>query len=267
MIIIGEKINGTRKQVARAISERNRIYIESLAVSQSEAGAAYLDVNAGTHPDREADDLLWLVSVVQGSVDTPLCLDSANPAALAAALEAARNTPLINSISGEPDRLENILPLVAKYKCSVIALAMSDQGIPESSEARMKIIREVMKAISEQGIAYERVYLDPLVMTVATNNNSGLITLETIRAMRADFPDAHITMGLSNLSFGLPARKYLNRGFLALAMEAGLDSAIVDPTDRELMAAIKATEVVLGRDRHCLNYIRAYREGLFGQEA
>jgi cobalamin-dependent methionine synthase I len=264
MIVIGEKINGTRKRVARAIAERDAAAIESLASTQSAAGADWLDVNAGTHPAQETDDLLWLIEVIQGVVDTPLCLDSANPAALAAAIEVTHKTPLINSISGETDRLENILPLVAEFDCPVIALAMSEQGIPESSEARMIIIRTLMQAIGEANIEQGRVYLDPLVMTIATNNNSGRITLETIRAIRAEFPEAHITMGLSNLSFGLPARALISRSFLALAMEAGLDSAIIDPTDRELMAAIKAADLVLGRDRHCLNYIRAYRAGLFG---
>ncbi len=264
MIVIGEKINGTRKRVARAIAERDAVAIESLATAQSEAGADWLDVNAGTHPAQETEDLLWLIGVIQGVVDTPLCLDSANPAALAAAMEVTRKTPLINSISGEPERLKNILPLVAKSGSPVIALAMSEQGIPETSEARMIIIRMIMQAIGESNIEQERVYLDPLVMTIATNNNSGRITLETIRAIRAEFPEAHITMGLSNLSFGLPARALISRSFLTLAMEAGLDSAIIDPTDRELMAAIKTADLVLGRDRHCLNYIRAYRGGLFG---
>lgn len=264
MIIIGEKINGSRKQVAQAIAHRDVAAIEGLAIKQSEAGADWLDVNAGTHPDQEVDALLWLIEVIQSVVDTPLCLDSANPAALSAALEATQKTPLINSISGEPDRLENILPLVARFNCPVIALAMSDKGIPETSDMRMAIIRTVMQAIAEHGVPHNRVYLDPLVMTIATNTNSGVITLDTIRSIRDEFPEAHITMGLSNLSFGLPARSYVNRTFLTLALDAGLDSAIIDPTDRELMAAIKAAELVLGRDRHCLNYLRAYRSGILG---
>jgi 5-methyltetrahydrofolate--homocysteine methyltransferase len=265
MIIIGEKINGTRKRVARAIAERDGEFIRGLAISQAEAGADWLDVNAGTQPAQEPADLFWLIENIQAAVDTPLCLDSANPVALSAAIEAVDKTPLINSISGEPARLQNILPLAAKFECPVIALAMNDQRIPETSEARMNVLREVMRAVAAHQVPADRVYLDPLGMTVATNTNSGVVTLETIAAIRREYPDAHITMGLSNLSFGLPARSHISRSFLTLAIQAGLDSVIIDPTDRGLIAAIRSTELVLGRDRHCLNYIRAYRAGLFGE--
>lgn len=265
MIIIGEKINGTRKRVARAIAERDESFIEALATRQAEAGANWLDVNAGTHPAQEPDDLVWLVKTIQAVVETPLCLDSANPEALLAAIDVVDKTPLINSISGEPDRLQHILPLAAKFNCPVIALAMNDERIPETSEARMNIVRELMRATAEHALPADHVYLDPLVMTIATNIKSGVVTLETITALRQEFPQAHITMGLSNLSFGLPARSFINRSFLTLAIQAGLDSVILDPTDRELAAAIRAAELVLGRDRHCLNYIRAYRAGLLGE--
>jgi len=265
MIIIGEKINGTRKRVARAIAERDAGFIEALATRQAEAGADWLDVNAGTHPAQEPDDLVWLVKTIQAVVETRLCLDSANPEALSAAIEVVDKTPLINSISGEPARLRNILPLAARFNCPVIALAMNEERIPETSEARMSILRELMRATAEHELPADRVYLDPLVLTIATNTKSGIVTLETIAAIHQEFPGAHITMGLSNLSFGLPARSYINRSFLTLAIHTGLDSVIIDPTDQELMAAIRAAELVLGRDRHCLNYIRAYRAGLFGE--
>jgi cobalamin-dependent methionine synthase I len=157
MIIIGEKINGSRKSVARAIAERDVAAIKNLAIIQSEAGSDWLDVNAGTHPAQEVDDLLWLIEVIQSAVDTPLCLDSANPAALSAALEVTEKTPLINSISGEPGRLEHILPLVTRFNCPVIALAMNDERIPETSDARMAIIRNVMQVIAQHDVPHERV--------------------------------------------------------------------------------------------------------------
>jgi len=263
MRIIGEKINGTRQRVAQAIEERDAALIRDLAVRQAEAGAAWLDVNAGTHQSREPDDLMWLVETIQSVVEVLLCLDSANPQALASAIQVVERTPMINSISGEPQRLEGILPLVAERGCPVIALAMDDKGIPETCEGRMKVVRKVMEAARASGVPDDSVYLDPLAMTQATNTDSALITLDTMRAIRQEFPDAHLIMGLSNISFGLPARSYINRAFLTLALAAGLDCAILDPLDREMKAALIAAELVLGYDRHCLNYTRAYRAGLF----
>ncbi len=265
MKIIGEKINGTRRRVAQAIEERDGAFIQDLAIKQAQAGAAWLDVNAGTHPDREVDDLIWLVEVVQPVVQVPLCLDSANPLALAAALKVVAQTPMINSISGEPKRLEEILPLVAEHGCPVIALAMDDKGIPERCEQRLEVARHLIAATRAAGVPDDRVYLDPLAMTLATNTRSALITLDTMRAIRNEFPDAHLTLGLSNISFGLPARSYVNRAFLTLALAAGLDSAILDPLDREMRATLAAARLVLGHDPHCLGYTRAYRAGLFSR--
>jgi cobalamin-dependent methionine synthase I len=263
MRIIGEKINGTRQRVAQAIEERNVAFIQDLAVKQAEAGVAWLDVNAGTHRSREPDDLIWLVETIQPVVETPLCLDSANPEALAAAIQVVERTPMINSINGEPQRLEGILPLVAEHGCPVIALAMDDKGVPETCERRMEIVRKVIEATRASGVPDGNVYLDPLVMTLAANTDSALVTLDTMRAVRCEIPDAHLTMGLSNISFGLPARSYINRAFLTLALSAGLDCAILDPLDSEMQAALVAARLVLGHDRHCLNFTRAYRAGLF----
>lgn len=263
MQIIGEKINGTRKRVAAAIRERDAGAIRDLATRQAEAGAAWLDVNAGTHPNREAEDLIWLIENVQAVTDVPLCLDSANPDALNAAIEAVERTPMINSISGEPDRLTNILPIVAEHGCQVIALAMGGARIPETCDERMAVIRTVMQAAREAGVPDDHVYVDPLAMTIGTKTDSAVTAMDTMQAVRREYPDAHLTIGLSNISFGLPARSQINRTFLTLAMQAGLDSAILDPLDKDLRAAILTTELVLGRDRHCLNYVRASRTGLF----
>jgi cobalamin-dependent methionine synthase I len=263
MEIIGEKINGTRKRVAQAIVNRDAAFIQTLARQQAEAGSAWLDVNAGTHSGQEPDDLVWLIENVQAVVDTPLCLDSANPQALAVAIKAVRQTPMINSISGEPQRLEGILPLVAEFGCRVIALAMDHKNIPETSAARVAIIHKVINATRTAGIPDEYIYVDPLAMTLSTNIQSGMIFFDTLRAVHAAFPEVHFIVGLSNISFGLPARSFINRAFLTMALKAGLDSAILDPLDQELKAALLAAELVLGRDRHCLNYTRAYRAGVF----
>ena len=266
MKIIGEKINGTRQRVAQAIAGRDEAFIQELARKQAEAGADWLDVNAGTRQSKEPEDLIWLAETVQSVVEIPLCLDSPNPAALTAAIGVAEQTPMINSISGEPWRLEGILPLVAEHQCPVIALAMDDGGIPETCAGRMDVIHKVMGATRKSGVLDENIYIDPLVMTLATNTESAQITLETMRFIRQEYPDVHMSMGLSNISFGMPARANINRTFLILAMAAGLDSAIVDPMDRELQAALVTAQMILGQDRHCLNYTRAYRAGLFNRK-
>ena len=264
MEIIGEKINGTRKRVGQAIIDRDAGFIKDLAKRQEEAGADFLDVNAGTKPDRETNDLLWLVNTIQEELDVPLCLDSANPGPLGAAIKEVKRTPMINSISGEVGRVEGILPLVAEHDCSVIALAISEKGIPKTLEERMVVIRQLIGETRKHGVQDEKVYVDPLVLTIATDIQAGRTTLDTIRSVKREFPDAHVISGLSNVSFGLPYRPLINRTFLTLAVEAGLDSAIIDPMDQDLAKTLLAAEMVLGKDHYCLNYTQAYREGRLG---
>jgi len=263
MIIIGEKINGTRKQVGAAIRDRDAGLIERLALEQVNAGADYLDINAGTGSDREASDLVWLVQTVQQKVETPLCLDSPNAETLKVAIKAVDRQPMINSISGEPDRLEHVLPLVAEHQCPVIVLALDDQGIPKTIDDRMAIIERLVTATRDSGIADDKLYIDPLIMAISTGDEAGIIACETMRRVREQYPEAHLTGGLSNISFGSPARKYINQAFLVLALEAGMDSAIMDPSSPGLAPLLLAAEAVLGRDRFCSKYNRAYRAGKF----
>jgi 5-methyltetrahydrofolate--homocysteine methyltransferase len=262
MKIIGEKINGTRNQVRQAIAARDLVFIQQLAQRQAQADASWLDVNAGTAPAQEPDDLVWLVQTVQAVVDTPLCLDSANPAALRAALAQVRHPPMINSISGEPARLNDILPLVQESGCAVIALAMDERGIPNDTPGRLAVIRKMIDATRRANIADERLYVDPLAMALSAQTDSAQVALATIRAVRAEFPVVHLSAGLSNISFGLPARTLINQAFLTLALDAGLDTAILDPLDHDLKRMLLAAQVVLGQDRYCRNYTRAYRAGL-----
>ena len=262
--IIAEKINGTRKSVQAAVVGRDQAFIEDLARRQADAGATWIDVNAGTSPEREPDDLVWLVETVQAVVDRPLSIDTANPKALRAALQVVAKTPLVNSISGERSRLEGVLPQAAEAGSPVVALALDDAGIPTTTEARVAVIHHLVAATRAAGIPDGRVYVDPLVMTISTNVQSASIAIATMRAVKAAYPDVHMTSGLSNVSFGLPARALVNRTYLTLAVEAGLDCAILDPLDRELQASLLATELLLGKDRHCLAYTRAFRAGLLG---
>jgi 5-methyltetrahydrofolate corrinoid/iron sulfur protein methyltransferase len=262
MKIIGEKINGTRKAVKQAVLDRDAESIQKLARSQAEAGAVWIDVNAGTPAEREPDDLVWLVHTVQAAVELPLCLDSANPAALQAALPEVQRPPLINSISGEAARLSGVLPLACQAGGGVIALAMDDKGVPSTVEGRLAIVRRLLEQTRAAGLPDEQVYVDPLVLTIGADGNAARTALGTLRAVKAEFPKVHFTSGLSNVSYGLPVRSLVNRAFLTVMVEAGLDSAILDPVDRELRKALLAAEVIAGVDRHCLNYTRAFRAGL-----
>lgn len=268
MIIIGEKINGTRKAVAKAIDERDADFIKRLAESQDRAGSDYLDLNAGSPPDREPEDMVWLVENAQAASDLPLCLDSANPAALKPCLGISRKTPLINSLSCERARIEGVLPLVLEYKTGLIILALDDvTGIPNSSEARMDIIHKLVTMAIEGGLAAEQLFIDPLVTAIATDTENALITFDTIRRVKQTYPTAHVTSGLSNISFGMPARPLINRAFVAMCVMAGLDSAIADPEDRELMGMVLAAEMLMGKDSYCQNFNRAFRAGRIGSKA
>jgi 5-methyltetrahydrofolate corrinoid/iron sulfur protein methyltransferase len=261
MLIIGEKINGTLKKTAAAIAERDAVYIQALAQRQVEAGANYLDVNAGTASTREPDDMIWLVDTVQTVVDVPICLDSANPAALEAGLGHVKHTPFINSISAEASRLDGILPLAAERGCPVIALLLSETGIPPDVAGRLSNGRRIIDRTRQAGMRDQDVHIDPLVLALSTKTDGCIIALETMRALRLEYPEVRFSVGLSNVSFGLPLRSLINQAFLAQALAAGLDAAIIDPLDQGLSNMLLATELVLGRDRFCRNYTRAYRAG------
>lgn len=264
MIIIGEKINGTRKEVAAAISAKDEDKIRLLARTQAEAGANYIDANAGTSPEIEPETLIWLVKLIQQEVDVPLSLDSTNPEALNAVLPHMNNTPLINSVSGEKDRIDNVLPLVVEHNCPLVLLAVGDRGLPKGIDDRMEVIRYLITLCREKGIPDENMFVDPLVMTIATGFEHGNIALATIKMVREEFPNIHITGGLSNISFGMPVRGLLNQSFISMAIAAGLDSAITDPTERNMLGTILAAETLLGKDSYCKNYNGAFRRGLFG---
>jgi len=262
MIFIGEKINGTRKAVQEAIINRNAELIKKTALDQANAGADYLDVNAGTDPSREKDDMLWLLEVIQDATDVPICIDSSTPEVIEAAIHAVKRTPLINSINGDPFRLDSFIPLIKEQNCKVIALALdeSQSGMPKSVTERMAILEKIFAATRAAGIDDDDVFVDPLIMAVATDQKAGQVAFESIKTIRLIYPQAHITGGLSNISFGLPNRALVNRTFLTLAVEAGMDSAVVNPDNVALIESLKATELLLGRDRFCRKYTTAAKD-------
>jgi cobalamin-dependent methionine synthase I len=264
MIIIGEKINGTRETVGEAIRDRNTELIQDLALAQVNGGADRLDVNAGTLPHEEPHDMAWLVETIQAVTKTRLCLDSPNPEALLSGIESAVRLFMINSVSGERMRVEQVLPIACEHRTDLVLLALNDKGIPETAADRLDIVDRLVSMAREGGLGDEQLFVDPLITTIATNADSGRTALLTIREIKRRFPQVHIICGLSNISFGQPSRTLINQAFAALAMEAGLDSAIMDPADRGLRNIIHGAELVLGADPDCLRYNRAHRSGFIG---
>ncbi|SDY43507.1 methyltetrahydrofolate cobalamin methyltransferase [Eubacterium barkeri] len=261
MIIIGEKLNGAIPIVKEAIINRDAPFIAHRAKQQADAGADFIDLCAGTEPEREIEDLSWLMEIVQDAVDVPLCIDSPNPHCIKAVFPLAKQPGLLNSISGEGEKCELLLPLLKDNDWQVVALTCSDdEGIPKDTETKVAITIAMVEAAAAYGITQDRIHVDPCVLALATEARSLLNLKGDIQGIRACYPDIHITSGLSNISFGLPNRKLINRHFLALAMAAGMDSAVMDPCDEAIMDAIAATTALLGQDRFCKQYSRRFRK-------
>ena len=261
MLIVGELINASRKSVRELIENQDAEGIVKIARDQRDHGAHYIDVNAGVFVGREPELLKWLVATVQSAVEAPCCIDSPDPQAIEAALAVHRGTALINSISLEKERYEKLLPLVAGSKSKVVALCMSDEGMPETADQRMAIADKLVNGLVKNGVPIENIYVDPLVQPVATNNTFGVEFLLAIERITQTFTGVHTMCGLSNISFGLPERKFLNQTFMVMAIAKGLDGAIVNPLDGRMMACIATAETLMGRDAYCMNYLKAYRAG------
>lgn len=264
MIIIGELINSSRKAIRVAIENQDADVIRDVAIAESDAGANYIDVNAGTFVDQEADCLRWLVETVQAATEVPCAIDSPDPVAIEAALDVHKGIPMINSISLEKDRYDNLLPIVKGSDYKVIALCMSDDGMPETVDDRLTIADKLVNGLVANGVKIENIFVDPLVQPMSVNNMFGVEFINSVEKIVETFPGIHIACGLSNISYGLPARKFLNQTFMVMAIAKGLDGAIVDPLDKEMMSRIVAAEALAGRDNFCMNYLKSYRGGIFG---
>jgi 5-methyltetrahydrofolate--homocysteine methyltransferase len=264
VIIIGEKINGSIPSTAKAIQEKNEVFIRNLAVRQSEMGADYIDVAAGTSPELERETLTWLINIVQDAVETPLCIDSSDCNVILDMIPLAKRPGMLNSVSEEHGKCEILLPRVADSEWKIVALTCDNRGISEDPRVKFDIAVTIVEKAKKYGIAVDRLFIDPLVTTISTNGNSLLSFNETLASIKNKYPEIHITSGLSNISFGMPFRKAINQQFLTLAMAAGMDSAIMDPTSDDMRATLYAVDALLGRDKNCRKYLNAFRKGLIG---
>lgn len=256
-VLIGERINPTgKKKLAAALLAGDLTPVRELAQAQVACGAHVLDVNVGAVGVDEVSLLPRAVETVVEVADVPICVDTANPEALKAALAVCPGKPLVNSVTGERAKMEAVLPLVAERGAAVIGLVMGDEGIPPTPEQRLEVARRILNRALELGIPHEDVIFDPLVLTVGADSRAARVALETIRLLRQEF-DANLTCGASNVSFGMPDRPLLNQVFLAMALAYGVNCPITDPA--HFCDAILAADVLLGKDEYGMRYIRACR--------
>ncbi|GAB4436282.1 MAG: methyltetrahydrofolate cobalamin methyltransferase [Anaerolineae bacterium] len=259
-VIIGERINPTgRKKVLAALQAGNFEQVAKDALSQVAAGAPVLDVNAGVPGADEPALLQQVMRIVMEATDVPLCIDTADPEALEAALKLYPGKALINSTNGEEKSLKAVLPLAREYGAAVIGLCMDDNGIPETPEDRLAVAAKIIERAAQHGIPVEDVVIDPLTLTLGADSTAAWVTLEAARLVVREF-GVNITMGASNVSFGLPDRKFLNASFIAMAIQAGLTCPITNPLVPEISTAVLAADLIMGRDDYGMNWISAFRQ-------
>jgi len=263
MIIIGEKINGSIPSMAKAIAERNEEWIKDIAKKQADAGADFIDCCASVE-EGEVETLKWLIDLVQSVTDTPISVDSPNASVCVEGMKFCNKPGLINSVSGEGDKMDVVFPVIADTKWEVMALLCDDTGIPKTAGDRIRVLDNIMAKAKEYGIAENRIHIDPLVEMLCTAEDGIAMVIEVMTYIKKNYPKAHISGAISNISFNLPYRKIVNLAFAVLAMNAGMDSAVMDPLNRDLRGAIYATDALLGEDYFCMEYINAFRDGIFG---
>jgi 5-methyltetrahydrofolate--homocysteine methyltransferase len=261
MYIIGELINSTRKQIRKAVEERDSAYIQDLAKRQVEAGAGWIDVNAGAFAFDEVEKLTWMIEIIRQVTAAPLSIDSPRPQAVEAGLALAGAEPFLNSISAEKERYASLLPLVKKYGCRVVALSLDDNGMTDEMEKTYAVADDLIKRLEDDGVPPDHIFVDPLIRPVSTNAGYARGALDIVEKISRHHPGVHRICGLSNVSYGLPKRKLVNQIFIAMAIAKGMDAAIADPLDQRLMANILTAEVLAGRDEFCMGYITADRAG------
>lgn len=262
MMIVGELINASRKKIRNDIKEKNKEVISKIAKEQFDAGAAYIDVNAGIFVGKEADYINWLIKTVQENTDAPCCIDSPDPDVFEQAIKVHKGVPMINSISLETDRFDKIISLIRGTDIKIVALCMSNEGMPYTKDDRMKIADKLINGLVSNNVAIENIYVDPLVHPIGSGDYLGMEFLNTIEQIHKEFKGIHTICGLSNISYGIPKRKLANQTFMIMAITKGLDSAIMNPLDKKMMANIITAEMLTGKDEFCEKYMNAYRKGL-----
>ena len=261
MLIVGERINTSRKPVNEAVEKRDAAYITADVQKQVKAGADYIDVNSGSRIGSEMEDLRWLVDIIEAEVNVPLALDSPDPNVLLAMMKRVKQKPMINSTTAEASRFEAMKAVVQERECDLVALCMDERGIPRSVDQILGNASSLVQNLTKLGMSIEKIHLDPMIQPISVNKENGTLAVETIRRLHREFPGVKTICGLSNISFGLPNRFLVNRLFMVLCIGAGLTGALVDPLDQKMMTNILVTETLVGKDNFCLKYLKASRAG------
>lgn len=268
MIIIGEKINGAIPSVRQAISERNAALIQERTLAQVKAGADFLDCAPSTATDVEYETMVWLIDLMQAVTDVPLCIDSPNAGLLARILEEGhvKRPGMVNSVNEEGTKCETIFPLIAGTAWQVVGLTCDQGGIPADPAKKVEIAKRIIDKADKYGVMLSNLHIDPCVMALATMPTAMQDFIYCIEHIHAYAPEVKVTGAISNISFDMPARKYVNMNCMSYAMAAGLDSAIMDPCSSDMMGTIFACEALRMKDKGGRKYNRAYRQGKFGQK-
>jgi len=259
--VIGERINTTLKKVRTAVETRDAAYIQQDVQNQEACGATYIDVNAGARIGYEKEDMIWLLDTVQEATNLPLCLDSPDPEILEMAYAKVKQIPMVNSISLEKDRFDAMMPFLKGKECKIIALCMDDTGMPKSVDDIVNRGKAIVEELENIGHKRDDIFIDPLIQPMGVDINNGMMAMDAVRTIMTDLKGVHTTGGLSNISYGLPKRKIINRSFLLMMMANGLDSAIMDPLDKDIMAVLKTGAMLVGHDEYCMNFLKAVRAG------
>ena len=265
MIIIAEKINGSIPSMGKAIAERNEEWIKDIAKKQADSGADFIDCCASVE-EGEVETLHWMIDLIQSVTDTPIAVDSPNAAVCVEGMKFCNKPGMINSVSGEGDKMDIVFPVIADTKWDVMALLCDDTGIPKTAADRIRVLDNIMAKAKSFGIAESRIHIDPLIEMLCTSEDGIAMVVEVMSYIKKNYPKAHISGAISNISYNLPYRKILNIAFAVLAINAGMDSAVMDPLSRDLRGAIYAAEAMIGEDYMCMEYIGAFREDIFGPQ-
>jgi cobalamin-dependent methionine synthase I len=259
MIIVGERLNSSRRSVLEALNRKDIKYLIDQAKKQEKVGANYIDLNTAALLDKEVQALRWAIPLLQEELNIPLSVDTPNPEAMEAGLKIHKGQALLNSISGEAKRIKAFLPLIKEYKPRLIVLCLDDEGLPETSDKELSIARKMVNLLDKEGVNHKDIFIDPLVRPIGVDQKAGELFLETLERIKRNLPSVNTIAGVSNVSFGLPRRKLLNRVFLVLAVQKGLDAAILDPLDKEILAATYSSEALLGKDPSLKDYLTFIR--------
>ncbi len=266
MIIIGERLNSSRLPVREALEKKDASFLLEEARRQKTAGADFLDLNASALPDQEVELLKWAVPLIQEKTDLPLAIDSPHHEAIETGLSVHQGRAVLNSLTLEKTKWPRLIPLVKKYKPLIIALCLGESGLPQTPQEALEAALKMAHSLEKEGINPADVFLDPLVRPIGVDYRAGLLFIQSLRAIKARLPQYRTVAGISNVSFGLPRRSLLNRTLLALAVEAGLDAAIIDPCDHEVMGSLRAAEALLGKDPNLKGYLRFIRQKAEGKK-